>query len=68
MAVDIHIYVQIMIESKSSLLKPKLPAVTIGHEACGTIAEVGERVVGWKIGEPVGFLVYYGACCKLPLL
>ncbi|QBJ96563.1 zinc-binding dehydrogenase [Rhodococcus sp. ABRD24] len=32
---------------------PKLPILTLGHEASGYIAEVGPDVTGWAVGDPV---------------
>jgi len=40
------------------------PPIIMGHEASGIIAEVGEKVSGWKKGERVTFdsTVYCGSC------
>jgi len=48
---DVHAYLH------EGLLQPGL---VLGHENVGTIAEVGERVEGWKLGERV--LVTAPAC------
>lgn len=36
--------------------------ITIGHEATGTIVEIGSNVKGFKVGDPVGFINGYNAC------
>jgi L-iditol 2-dehydrogenase len=40
------------------------PPVIMGHEAAGTIAEIGPAVSGWKAGDRVTFdsTLYCGAC------
>ena len=40
------------------------PPIIMGHEASGVIAEVGEKVSGWKKGDRVTFdsTVYCGSC------
>lgn len=42
----------------------RIPPVIMGHEAAGTIEQLGERVTGWKAGERVTFdsTVYCGLC------
>ncbi|KIX06724.1 uncharacterized protein Z518_04700 [Rhinocladiella mackenziei CBS 650.93] len=35
-----------------------------GHEASGTVEKVGEGVKGFKVGDKVGFLLYYHNCGK----
>jgi len=44
------------------------PPIIMGHEAAGTIAEVGDAVTGWRPGDRVTFdsTVYCGGCafCK----
>lgn len=36
--------------------------VTMGHEASGTVVELGEGVADFKIGDPVGFLPATDCC------
>jgi L-iditol 2-dehydrogenase len=40
------------------------PPIIMGHEASGTISEVGEKVIGWNRGDRVTFdsTVYCGSC------
>jgi len=40
--------------------------ITIGHEACGKVVQVGSQVQGFKEGDAVGFINAYHACwsCK----
>ena len=42
----------------------RLPPIVMGHEAAGVVAEVGEGVTGWSVGERVTFdsTVYCGRC------
>jgi len=42
----------------------RIPPVIMGHEASGTIAEVGEGVTGWQRGDRVTFdsTIYCGRC------
>jgi len=43
---------------------PQPPPFILGHELAGTIAEVGKRVSGWKVGDRVGLAprIYCGQC------
>lgn len=41
---------------------PIKPPVTLGHEVSGVIAEVGEDVLGWKVGDKVVSETYYYTC------
>lgn len=36
--------------------------VTMGHEASGTVVELGDDVTDFKIGDPVGFLPAADCC------
>ena len=42
----------------------RIPPLIMGHEAAGVIAELGERVSGWQVGERVTFdsTLYCGDC------
>jgi L-iditol 2-dehydrogenase len=42
----------------------RIPPVIMGHEASGVIAELGEAVAGWQIGDRVTFdsTIYCGHC------
>ncbi len=42
----------------------RIPPIVMGHEAAGTVVEVGAAVSGWTIGDRVTFdsTVYCGAC------
>jgi L-iditol 2-dehydrogenase len=42
----------------------RIPPVIMGHEAAGTVVEVGADVAGWKVGERVTFdsTIYCGKC------
>jgi L-iditol 2-dehydrogenase len=42
----------------------RIPPIVMGHEAAGTIAEVGSGVSGWAVGDRVTFdsTVYCGHC------
>ena len=46
----------------------RIPPIVMGHEAAGTIAETGDDVEGWRIGDRVTFdsTIYCGKCayCK----
>ena len=56
---DLHIYADEF---------PNTPPVVMGHEYCGTIAEVGEKVRDqWRVGERVVGELHTGACGKCPL-
>ena len=56
---DLHIYADEF---------PNTPPVVMGHEYCGTIAQVGEKVRGtWKVGERVVGELHTGACGKCAL-
>ena len=37
--------------------------VTIGHEACGYVEQVGSGVKNFKPGDRIGFLYITGGCC-----
>jgi len=51
---DLHIYADEF---------PNTPPVIIGHEYCGTVAQVGEAVRGdWTVGERVVGELHTGAC------
>lgn len=44
-------------------LFPRLrPPITLGHEFCGVIAEIGPGVTGWKIGDRVTADTWAGSC------
>jgi len=56
---DLHIYADEF---------PNTPPVVMGHEYCGTIAQVGEKVQSaWKVGERVVGELHTGACGKCAL-
>ncbi|MBA2667044.1 MAG: zinc-binding dehydrogenase [Trueperaceae bacterium] len=38
------------------------PPVTLGHEVAGTIAAVGEGVLGWHVGQRVVSETYFSVC------
>jgi L-iditol 2-dehydrogenase len=42
----------------------RIPPLIMGHEAAGTISEIGQDVTGWKVGDRVTFdsTVYCGQC------
>jgi L-iditol 2-dehydrogenase len=44
----------------------RLPPVIMGHEAAGTIAQVGARVQGWSVGDRVTFdsTIWCGECWR----
>lgn len=44
----------------------RLPPVIMGHEAAGTIAQVGARVKGWSVGDRVTFdsTIWCGECWR----
>jgi len=50
----------------------RIPPIVMGHEAAGVIANVGELVTGWCVGERVTFdsTVYCGSChfCRQGLI
>lgn len=46
---------------EGELALPKLPLVP-GHEAVGTVEEVGERVKDWRVGDRIGMAWLYWAC------
>lgn len=41
---------------------PTRPPVTLGHELAGTIAELGEGVDGWSVGDRVTSETYFYTC------
>jgi L-iditol 2-dehydrogenase len=56
---DLHIYADEF---------PNTPPVVMGHEYCGTIAQVGGKARGnWKVGERVVGELHTGACGKCAL-
>ena len=56
---DMHIYADEF---------PNSPPVTIGHEYCGTIAQVGARAASsWTVGDRVVGELHTGACGTCPL-
>jgi len=44
----------------------RLPPVIMGHEAAGTIARIGARVPGWRLGDRVTFdsTIWCGECWR----
>ncbi|MBI3943197.1 MAG: alcohol dehydrogenase catalytic domain-containing protein [Chloroflexi bacterium] len=38
------------------------PPVTLGHEFCGTIHELGDNVSGWAIGDRVTSITFAATC------
>jgi len=54
---DLHIY-------HDYIAIPVRPPVVTGHEFCGVIAEVGEGVEGWKVGDRVTSETAYSFCGK----
>jgi L-iditol 2-dehydrogenase len=42
----------------------RIPPIIMGHEASGVIAQLGERVEGWQVGDRVTFdsTIYCGRC------
>jgi len=52
---DLHIY-------HSDIAIPVKPPVVIGHEFSGVIAEVGEGVTGWQVGDRVVSETAYHYC------
>lgn len=56
---DLHIH-------DSDIAIPVRPPVVTGHEFSGVIAEVGEGVEGWKVGDRVVSETAYSFCGKCP--
>jgi len=50
-----------MVLDGSSPIAPSKP-VTVGHEACGEIVDLGPAVTGFSKGDKVGFVNAYHAC------
>jgi propanol-preferring alcohol dehydrogenase len=50
-------------EIEGRLPPPSLPVIP-GHQAVGTIEQIGKDVTNWKIGERVGVAWIYSACGK----
>ena len=42
------------------------PPFTMGHEVAGWIEEIGQGVIGFKIGEPVAVVPLWGTCGHCP--
>jgi L-iditol 2-dehydrogenase len=56
---DLHIYADEF---------PNAPPVVMGHEYCGTVVQVGERVRdAWSVGDRVVGELHTGACGACPL-
>ena len=51
---DIHNY--------HGLFSKVRPPITLGHEFCGVIAEVGPGVTGWRVGDRVTVDTWAGSC------
>ena len=46
---------------------PNNPPLVMGHEYCGTVAQVGEGVRGWSVGDRAVGEVHRGACLECAL-
>src|SRR5713101_8452002 len=42
------------------------PPFTMGHEVAGWIEEIGQGVIGFKVGEPVAVVPLWGSCGHCP--
>src|ERR1700722_6140475 len=60
-----HTDIGIMNRTKAKFFDPP-PPFTLGHEIAGWVAEIGQGVVGFKIGEPVAVVPVWGSCGHCP--
>jgi propanol-preferring alcohol dehydrogenase len=61
-----HSDVMLFESNDQGLILGEDPCVTLGHEASGTVVELGEGAEGFKVGDDVGFLPAMDCCfeCK----
>ena len=60
-----HTDIVLMARTKAEWLNTQ-PPFTLGHEIAGWVGEIGQGVVGFKVGEPVAVVPVWGSCGHCP--
>ena len=60
-----HTDIGLMARTKAEWLNTQ-PPFTLGHEIAGWVGEIGQGVVGFKVGEPVAVVPVWGSCGHCP--